>query len=69
MSQKRGRKENVSSETADLKENKSFFDKYGTTVIIGGLLIYVTLLAIGTFAEIFKIQSILDWWIWNPMGK
>lgn len=50
-------------------EKKGFLDKYGAYMIMGGLVLYVILLAIGTFAEIFKIQSILDWWIWSPPGK
>jgi len=50
-------------------EKNGFFDKYGAYLIMGGLIIYVILLAIGTFAEIFKIQSVLDWWIWSPPGK
>ena len=53
----------------DLSDSHGFFDKYGAFLVMGGLVIYVILLAIGTFAEIFKIQSILDWWIWSPMGK
>ena len=50
-------------------EKNGFFDKYGAFLIMGGLIIYVILLAIGTFAEVFKIQSILDWWIWSPPGR
>ena len=46
-----------------------FFDRYGPYLVLGGLIIYVILLAIGTIAEIFNIQSILDWWIWSPPGK
>jgi hypothetical protein len=69
MEQKKGKKEKGSSETMDLSDSHGFFDKYGVFLVMGGLVIYVILLAIGTFAEIFKIQSILDWWIWSPMGK
>ena len=50
-------------------DKKGFFDQYGAYLIMGGLVVYVILLAIGTFAEIFKIQSILDWWIWSPPGR
>ena len=57
------------AETPTATEKKGFFDKYGAYLIMGGLIIYVILLAIGTFAEIFKIQSILDWWIWSPWGR
>ena len=60
-------KDNI-SETGPqaLNRNNGFFDKYGTYLIMGGLIVYVILLGIGTFAELFKIQSILDWWIWSP---
>ncbi len=68
MARKRG-KEEGSSKTIDLKNSYGFFDKYGAYLVMSGLVIYVILLAIGTFAEIFKIQSILDWWIWSPTGK
>ncbi|HXX81836.1 MAG TPA: hypothetical protein VEI46_09815 [Thermodesulfovibrionales bacterium] len=52
-----------------MSERIGFFDKYGAYLIMGGLIFYVVLLAIGTFAEIFNIQSILDWWIWSPPGR
>jgi len=61
-------KEKKEDAIAGNREN-SFFDKYGAYLIMGGLIIYVILLAIGTFAEIFNIQSILDWWIWSPPGR
>jgi hypothetical protein len=51
------------------REESGFFEKYGAFLIMTGLIAYVILLAIGTFAEIFKIQSILDWWIWSPPGN
>lgn len=65
------KKEHTISETEPhiSTANNGFFNKYGPHLIMGGLIIYVILLAIGTFAEIFKIQSILDWWIWSPPGK
>lgn len=50
-------------------QKNGLFDKYGAYIILGGLILYVILLAIGTLAEIFKIQSILDWWIWSPPGR
>ena len=33
------------------------------------MLLWVLLLIIGTIAEIFKIERILDWPIWEPPGK
>ena len=68
---KKDRTEDVISGTPNqpLREGPGFSDKYGAYLIMGGLIVYVILLAIGTFAEIFKIQSILDWWIWSPSGR
>ncbi|MBF0274814.1 MAG: hypothetical protein HQK84_06245 [Nitrospinae bacterium] len=45
-----------------IKNNK---EKIFTAVLV----IYITLLGIGTIAELFDIESILDWWIWRPPGK
>lgn len=47
------------------KKGQGFFDKHGSQLVLAGLIIYVVLLAIGTFADIFKIQWILDWWLWR----
>lgn len=38
-------------------------------VFLAGFFVYLVLLIIGVVAEVFKIQSILDWWIWKPPGK
>jgi hypothetical protein len=48
---------------------KGFFEKYGTNIILVVLFLYVMLLLTGTIAEIFHIDSILNWWIWRPVGK
>ncbi len=45
--------------------DEGFFAKYGPNIALGVFILYVILLAIGTAADIFKIQSILDWWIWR----
>lgn len=68
---KKNKNENIISGTPDqpLNGENGFFDKYAPYLFMGGLILYVILLAIGTFAEIFKIQSILDWWIWSPPGR
>jgi hypothetical protein len=68
---KKDKAEDSISETKPhaLSYNNSFPAKYGPYLIMGGLIIYVILLTIGTIAEIFNIQSILDWWIWSPPGK
>ena len=60
------KKEEVFPEKSRAKEGKGFFENYGATIVLVGLVAYVILLGIGTFAEVFKIQSILDWWIWHP---
>ncbi len=46
-----------------------FFTRYGADIIIAVLVLYVILLITGTVAELFHIDSILDWWIWRPVGK
>jgi hypothetical protein len=46
-----------------------FFRRYRAHIIIAVLVLYVILLMTGTIAEIFHIDSILDWWIWRPVGK
>ena len=46
-----------------------FFRKHGSTIGLAVLICYVILLGIGVMAEVFKIQWILDWWIWSPPGK
>ena len=48
---------------------KGIWQRQGPNIVLAILIAYVILLAIGTVAEIFKIQSILDWWIWSPPGK
>ena len=48
---------------------KEFFMKYGPAIAMAVLICYIILLGIGVFAEVFKIQWILDWWIWSPPGK
>jgi hypothetical protein len=46
-----------------------FWQKNRDYIIIGILYVWLALLIIGVVAEIFHIQSILDWWIWKPPGK
>lgn len=45
------------------------WDRYGHGVMLGGLAAYLLLLFIGVIAEVFDLQSVLDWWIWRPPGK
>lgn len=48
---------------------KGFFTEYGPVFFLGGLIMYIILLGIGVIAEMFDIESILDWWIWRPPGR
>lgn len=48
---------------------KGFFKKHGPEIGLAVLIIYVILLGIGTIAEVFEIQSILDWWIFRSPGR
>jgi hypothetical protein len=48
---------------------QGFFGQHGPTIGLIILIGYVILLGIGVIAEVFKIQWILDWWIWSPPGK
>ncbi len=71
MGKDTNRKGNIISETnrQTSGQKNGLFERYGAYMTLGGLILYVILLAIGTFAETFKIQSILDWWIWSPPGR
>jgi hypothetical protein len=60
---------NIPLSKEELNTPKGFFDRYGVNIILVILVLYVILLLIGTTAEIFHIDSILDWWIWRPVGK
>ncbi len=57
------------SEGLNIKKSDGLFDKYGPKIFLAGFILYLILLSIGTVAEVFKIQSILDWWIWRPPGR
>jgi hypothetical protein len=50
-------------------EKKGFFGKHGDKIFLAALLVWFVLLVIGVIAEIFDIESVLDWWIWKPVGK
>jgi hypothetical protein len=59
---------NVPTEDPGLA-GQGFLKKQGPTIGLVALFLYVVLLGIGVIAEVFKIQWILDWWIWSPPGK
>ena len=48
---------------------KGFFKKHSPEIGLAILIIYVILLGIGTIAEVFEIQWILDWWIFRSPGR
>lgn len=56
-------------EEQELTGIKGFFKKHGPEIGLAVLIIYVILLGIGTIAEVFEIQSILDWWIFRSPGR
>lgn len=60
---------NQSAVAKDISGIRGFFMKHGSTIGLVVLIGYVLLLGIGVIAEVFKIQWILDWWIWSPPGK
>ncbi len=47
------------------KNEESFWGRYGSYILLGGLIIYVILLGIGTFAEWTHNDRILNWWIFR----
>lgn len=56
-------------EEQDLTGIRGFFKKHGPEIGLAVLIIYVILLGIGTIAEVFDIQWILDWWIFRSPGR
>ena len=61
-----GKKTDAAGQLSGLK---GFFKKHGSNISLAVLIGYIILLAIGVTAEVFRIQWILDWWIWSPPGK
>lgn len=53
----------------ELKGIKGFFKRHGAVIGLIILIIYVIILGIGVTAEVFKIQSILDWWIFRAPSR
>ena len=47
----------------------TFWGRNGANIGLAVLVLYVILLVIGTVAEIFNIDSILNWWIFRPPGR
>ena len=69
MEEVKSEKKDMISDEQESNTSGGFFSKYGPHLFLGGLIAYLILLGIGVVAEIFKIEAILDWWIWRPPGK
>ena len=65
------KEKNPAEEGADESRSglRGYLATYGPIIGMVVLIGYLVLLGIGVFAEVFKVQSILDWWIWTPPGK
>lgn len=62
--------EEINQENKDQERTEdTFWSRHGANIGLVVLIIYVILLAIGTAAEIFEIDSILNWWIFRPPGR
>ncbi|MDH3976482.1 MAG: hypothetical protein OEV42_19640 [Deltaproteobacteria bacterium] len=62
--------EEMNKENSDREpKEETFWSRHGANIGLVVLIIYVILLAIGTAAEIFEIDSILNWWIFRPPGR
>lgn len=61
--------ERPAGEASGEETGNTFWKRHGPTIGLIVLVLYVILLAIGTIAEIFEIESILDWWIFRPPGR
>lgn len=56
-------------EEKELTGIKGFFRRHLPEIGMVVLIMYVILLGIGVAAELFKIQWILDWWIFRCPGQ
>jgi hypothetical protein len=67
--------QNIPQEDEEMQENtagegeNTFWKRHGANIGLVVLILYVILLGIGTAAEIFEIDSILNWWIFRPPGR
>jgi len=48
---------------------KGLMKKHGAEIAFAVLIGYLILLGIGVVAEVFKIQSILGWWIFKAPSR
>jgi hypothetical protein len=44
-----------------LERQMEFLKRYKEQIVVSVVLLYVTVLAIGVFAEFFNIRSVLQW--------
>ena len=49
--------------------NTGFWSRHGSRIVTTVLALYLVLLLIGTIAEVFDIEPVLDWWLWHTPGK
>ncbi len=70
MSEEEKDDQELETETTGEEEGENtFWSRHGANIGLAVLVIYVILLAIGTAAEIFDIEPILNWWIFRPPGR
>lgn len=67
--QESAQEDGVVQENAGDEGPDTFWKRHGANIGLVVLIIYVILLGIGTAAEIFEIDSILNWWIFRPPGR
>ena len=47
------------------EKDNSFWKRYGAHILLGILVAYVILLAIGTYGELTHNEKILNWWLFQ----
>lgn len=47
------------------ENSPSFWKRYGAYILLGALVLYVVLLAIGTYGELTHNEKILNWWLFK----
>lgn len=47
------------------EKGNSFWKRYGAYILLGALVAYVFVLAIGTYGELTHNEKILNWWLFK----
>ncbi len=55
----------LENEGQEPENPNSFWNRYGSYIVLGLLIVYVILLGIGTYAELTENEKILNWWIFR----